>query len=37
MRRKDELKAEYKAPIMDDCYRHGKLLDGVSCNILLNA
>ena len=35
MRRQDKLKAEQKAPITEDCYIPGKLLDGIDCNILL--
>ena len=35
MRRQDELKVEHKAPITEDCYIPGKLLDGNDCKILL--
>ena len=36
MRRHDNLKAEHKAPITEDCYMDGKLLDGMNCRILLD-
>ena len=35
MRRQDELKAEHKTPITEDCSIHCKLLDGPGCKILL--
>ena len=36
MRRQDELKAEHQAPITEDCYIPGKLLDGTDSKILLD-
>ena len=36
MRRQDELKAECKAHMTEDCYIPGKLLGGTDCKILLN-
>ena len=36
MRRQDELKAEHEVSITEDCYIHGKLLDGTDCKILLD-
>ena len=35
MKRQDDLKAEHKAPITEDCYIFGKLFDGTACKILL--
>ena len=34
MRRQDELKAEHKASITEDCHIPGKWLDGTDCRIL---
>ena len=36
MRRQDELRAEYKAPIAEDCNIPGKLLDGTDCGKILD-
>ena len=36
MKRQDELKAEYKTPIMENCYIKGKLLDGTDCKVLFD-
>ena len=36
MRRQDELKAGYKAPVTEDCYIPGKLCDGPDCKRLLD-
>ena len=34
LRWQDDLKAEQKVPITDNCYMNGKLLDGTNCRIL---
>ena len=36
MTRQDELKAEHKGPITENCYIPNKLLGGTECKILLN-
>ena len=36
VRRQDELKAEHKAPITEDCYIPGEMLDHTYCKILLD-
>ena len=36
LRRQDDLKAEHKVPITEDCYIPDKLMDGTYCNILLD-
>ena len=35
-RRQDKMKVEHKAPIIEDCYICGKLLDGIECEILID-
>ena len=36
MKRQDELKAEHKTPITEDCYIPSKMLGGTDCKILLD-
>ena len=35
MKRQDDLKAAHKIPVTNDCYIHGKLLDGSDGKVLL--